>query len=595
MRVPDAALAGLARAAPGLVMALMALPVLAGLAGTVLPAMGYLPAAGLDHPSLDAVRGLLATPGLGRAVLLSAGTGLGATALALALAGLALAALLGRGSLGVVRALLVPLLAVPHAAMAFGLAALVQPSGIVARLLSPWATGWHVPPDLLVVGDVNGIALTLGLAVKEAPFLLLLLLGALPGADAEARLLCARTLGHGRGRGFLVAVWPGLYPQVRLGVWAVLVYAASNLDMALVLGPTAPPPLAVLALRAARDPDLAGRAVAAAASLLQLAVVVGLALGWWLGERVGALALRRVALAGPAAPTRQEAGLKAVGLTVTGQAIGQSIGQVAAWLPVGVGLTALLGLLVWSVAGPWPFPAAWPATLTGRTWAEAGPSLGAPLAATLGLGALSSTLATALAVLCLEREARSGRRPGPAWLAVLAAPLLVPGLSFLFGLSVLLIATGLDGSAVAVLGGHFLMVMPYAYLSLAGPWRAFDRRLALVAATLGAGPARVLLGVRLPVLLPSLAATLALGVAVSAAQYLPTLLLSAGRLPTLTTETLALASGGDRRVIGATAALQALVPLGAFALGLAVPGLWRARFGRQGFGWFGVRRPRIVR
>ena len=35
-----------------------------------------------------------------------------------------------------------PLLAVPHAAAAFGLAFLIAPSGMLARLVSPELTGW---------------------------------------------------------------------------------------------------------------------------------------------------------------------------------------------------------------------------------------------------------------------------------------------------------------------------------------------------------------------------------------------------------------------------------------------------------------------
>ena len=59
--------------------------------------------------------------------------------------------------------LLVPFLATPHAAMAIGLAFLIAPSGWIARALSPWATGWTLPPDVATVHDPAGIALILGL------------------------------------------------------------------------------------------------------------------------------------------------------------------------------------------------------------------------------------------------------------------------------------------------------------------------------------------------------------------------------------------------------------------------------------------------
>src|SRR3546814_3106133 len=42
------------------------------------------------------------------------------------------------------RAAMAPLIAVPHAAVALGLAFLIAPSGWLVRLVSPWATGWGI-------------------------------------------------------------------------------------------------------------------------------------------------------------------------------------------------------------------------------------------------------------------------------------------------------------------------------------------------------------------------------------------------------------------------------------------------------------------
>jgi putative thiamine transport system permease protein len=64
----------------------------------------------------------------------------------------------------------------------------------------------------------------------------------------------------------------------------------------------------------------------------------------------------------------------------------------------------------------------------------------------------------------------------------------------------------------------------------------------------------------------SLAATAAIGFAVSIGQYLPTLLLGGGRIVTLTTEAVALSSGGNRRIVGAYAIAQAFWPALAFVL-----------------------------
>ena len=75
---------------------------------------------------------------------------------------------------------------------------------------------------------------------------------------------------------------------------------------------------------------------------------------------------------------------------------------------------------------------------------------------------------------------------------------------------------------------------------------------------------------------------LAIGIAVSIGQYLPTLLIGAGRVPTLTTEAVALSAGGDRRALAVAATLQAMLPFVAFWIALAVPSfLARHRRGMQ--------------
>src|SRR5690606_32302434 len=119
-----------------------------------------------------------------------------------------------------VRHLLSPLLSVPHAAAAFGLAFLIAPSGMIARLVSPELTGWMRPPDLLIVHDRLGLSMIAGLVVKEVPFLLLVALAALPQLRLTETRRLAASLGYGRIAGFLYLGWPAVYRQIRLAVFA---------------------------------------------------------------------------------------------------------------------------------------------------------------------------------------------------------------------------------------------------------------------------------------------------------------------------------------------------------------------------------------
>ncbi len=125
---------------------------------------------------------------------------------------------------------------------------------------------------------------------------------------------------------------------------------------------------------------------------------------------------------------------------------------------------------------------------------------------------------------------------------------------------------------------HLVFVTPYVFLSLSDAWRAFDRRYEAIAAGLGKGRWTVLFSVRLPLLSRAVLTAFAVGFAVSIGLYLPTVLIGAGRIVTITTEAVALASSGDRRIIGVYAFLQMLLPLAGFAIATLVPALlWRKR------------------
>jgi putative thiamine transport system permease protein len=226
---------------------------------------------------------------------------------------------------------------------------------------------------------------------------------------------------------------------------------------------------------------------------------------------------------------------------------------------------------LWSLAGAWRFPDAWPERWSAAIWMAQAPRVAPTVATTAAVGCLSTAAAMFLSLACLENEARRGVRPGGRALWLLYAPLLVPQIAFLFGVQIALVRLELDGTLLAVAWTHLVFVLPYAFLSLADPFRALDPRYALGAAALGASPARVFLTLKLPMLLRPILIAAAVGFAVSVGQYLATLFPGAGRIATLTTEAVTLAGGSDRRIVGATAVLQAALPLLVYGAALLVP------------------------
>ncbi|MEQ9346262.1 MAG: ABC transporter permease subunit [Thalassospira sp.] len=549
---------------PILTIVIMIGPVSAGLIGTLLPAFGILPALGGNNPSLDAWAALFAQPGLDQSIRLPLINGLAATLISVVIVLLFCAAWQGTAVFRMMQRVLSPILSVPHATAAFGLAFLIAPSGWIARVVAQFA-GWDRPVDVAIVNDPLGMAMVAGLVAKEIPFLFLMTLAALPQAETERTAQITATLGYGRIAGWFKASLPRIYPQIRLPILAVLAYSTSVVDVAMILGPTTPAPLAVRILGWLSDPDLAYRFMASSAAVLQLLIVI-VAMGTWIiGEKIVGITGRHWAEDGHR--FKRDDGLRRFSAVLAGIAAGTVI-------------LGLVILLVWSIAGFWAFPDILPRNFSFRLWVREFDMIGTSLWVTLLIGIPAVLIAVALVLGCLENEIRIGHRPGRGAIWLIYVPLLVPQISFMFGLQVFFTLIGLERTLYAVVLAHLVFVLPYVYLSLSDPFRAVDPRYGQTALCLGASPNRVFWQVRLPLLTRAVLTTMAVGLAVTVGQYLPTLLIGAGRFATVTTEAVALASGGDRRMIGIYGLLQMVLPFAGFVCALLIPAvLFRHRRG----------------
>jgi putative thiamine transport system permease protein len=542
---PVMSLRALLRFFPPLTVVLFAGPVIVGVCGTLLPAFGYLPAAGGAHLSLDPWRALFADPSLLHALRRSIGSGFAASLLALLLAFVIAAAWHGTAAQARVQRALLPVLGIPHAAFAIGFGLLIAPSGWLVRIVAI-VTGAAQPPDIALVQDPWCVALTIALVCKETPFLLLMVSAALPQLPADRILAVTRTLGYGRIAGWFFGLAPLVYRQIRLPVLAVLVYSLSVVDVAIVLGPTNPPTFAVVLLTWFQAPDARLKA-AAGAMLLTVLVVLSIAC-WFILESGAARLFSHLTQSG--VRRRRERGIVFL-------AVGGAGGLVA------VTMLAPVLLLVWSMAAEWPFPHVLPYGPSPEVWRNYRPEIIDALANTIVIAIASTIIGLILVIGCLENEVYRGAS-GRA-LSLIYTPLLVPQVGFLFGLQIVFVLADLDATMAAVIAAHLAFVVPYLFLTLGDPYRHLDPRYARIAATLGASPWRILWRIRLPLLGRAIAVATAVGFSVSVGQYLATLLPGAGRIETVTTAAVALSSGGDRRVTAAFATAQTLLPLMAFA------------------------------
>jgi putative thiamine transport system permease protein len=522
-----------------------------------LPIAAALPVALWQGLDAGAWRALLQEPQTGRALALSVQSALASTLAATSLALWLVTHLYGTALWSRVVRALGPMLALPHAAFAIGLALLVMPAGLIARMLAA-PLGWTSPPDWPTVNDPHGVGLMLVLVAKELPFLLwnLVALLARPELALQLRgwLASARTMGYRDSAAWARVLWPLLLPRLAWPLLAVLAYSLTVVDLALIVGPASPPTLAVLAWQSLQDGDPARNAEGAAAAVLLALVLAALVTAIALAAWVVGRAWRRVSTDGARAPLRARRPWAARGV----------------WHAVlGLYLAVALLIALSSLTGVWTFPSLLPQSWSVGAWQQVRESVGAVLLSA-GLGVAATFCALVLVLLWFEATpARWDRRVMP----LVLAPLVIPPLLLLTGLYTLALPLRLDGSLGGLVWVHVLAALPYVFVALAPAWRSFDPRYEHTALALGRSRAAFWWRVKGPLLAAPLTAALAVGFAVSVAQYLPTQFIGAGRHATVTTEAVTLASGGQRHTAAAFAALQALLP----AIGFGLAAWWARR------------------
>lgn len=135
----------------------------------------------------------------------------------------------------------------------------LAPAGLADRLVG------GALPDL--VRDRFGIGIVLVSTWKEAPFLTLL---ALTAWDEQVvrREEAAATLGAGVWQRRRHVVWPAVRTPLAIGSLVASSFVLGSFEIPLVVGPTSPPMLSVLALQQTRVGSLTGTAVASATLLV---------------------------------------------------------------------------------------------------------------------------------------------------------------------------------------------------------------------------------------------------------------------------------------------------------------------------------------
>ena len=568
---------------------LLCIPVLAGLVGVIFPALGYFPAIGANAFSTQVFATLFDLPDIWQMMWLSLFTGIGSTLLAVIAAFCILATFYQSSLLGKIQGVLSPFLVFPHAAAAISLLFVVSPSGIFAatttRLNAYFSHAFATPfvneisemalpaaNDGTLLYDGLGLSILIALSLKELPFILLMTLSVMSQPLVKKKLTgyvkVGTALGYSPTASFFKLVLPTIFSQIKLPFLAVLVFATSNVEIPLILGPNNPSTLAVAIMHWFNHIDLSMRLLASSAAVVQVAVSA-VAVVLFLGiERLVAYTGKRSLSGGNR--YFADTALRACGFTVM---------AVYIILICAVVYT----VVVYSFAKQWHFPLLLPERLTLLHWNTATSALTTPLINTLLLGVLVSTTSLVLVLFTLESEQLKPARvvASNAFSVSLFLPLLVPGVAFLYGLVWFQQLVFQNAVWFHTYIAHMVYVVPYVFLSMAVAYRKFDNRYAMVAQSLGKTPWQVFYHVKLPSLFSAIMVASALGLAISFSQYLPTLLASGGTLPTVTTEAVASVSGSSTRLTAVYVIIQAVMPLIGFMIAWYMPAVATRRRSRQ--------------
>ncbi|GAD89424.1 putative ABC transporter permease protein [Vibrio halioticoli NBRC 102217] len=525
-----------------LVVVVCVLPTIPGMLGVVSSSLSFIPPLGMSSISLTGFEHVFAWNGVWRSIALTLFSAIVSSYLACLISFAVLQRCWNTRWWQKIELSLSPLLSIPHVAFAIGFAFLFDPTGLGVRLVHSLfghdlnqASAHELA---LLIHDPYALGLVIMLAFKEVPFLLLMSIPVLKQLNIEKTEKITASMGYNRTQMWWKSIFVQWLVKLRFPMLAVLAYSLSVVDVALIVGPTNPPTFAVLVWQWFNDPDLSllPRASAGAIVLFiiaSLVMVFARVVEWTICKW---------------ARSWQVSGRQ--GTSLPGKSLFTSmLFLTGVMLPL---------MMLWSVAHRWRFPDLLPSRYSLRFWEYEWSGIISTIQQSLSLALVSGTIAVLLALIAHEYRIRY-RWQIPGY--IIAIPMLIPQLSVLFGLQVTTLFIGGDNHWLWVCWAHLFFAFPFVYLSLDGPWRSYNEAMTRVALSLGKTPFSVFVKVKLPLMLPAILFAWAVAISVSLSQYLPTLVLGAGRISTLTTEAVALSSGFDRRVTAIYALWQALLPL----------------------------------
>ena len=528
-----------------LLSGVLIVPITFGILGFLLPSFGYFPILDKHQFNLDYFYVSSNVPGISKSIILSFFTGFLSTVLALFFSQLIILSIFQSRVFSFIKTIISPLLALPHVTMAIGLLFIFSPSGLLLRIFSPWLTGFERPPNIFIIPDDYGFFLILGLVLKEIPFFILVSISAIEQFGARKFFNLGKSLQHTTFSVWCVLLFPLIYHRIRLIVFIVIAFAASVVDMSLLLAPSTPSTLAIQILQNYQSSEPKSLFIASNLALIQLLVILKLFLIWFLLEKL--LSNKYLFTFLVNAVSYKSNLIKYFTFTLI------LILSILSFLTI-------ISSFLWGLGGNWYFPNLLPKNISFEVLTIFFNENKSLILISVFVPLIVSILSCLIVTLWVELTESLNKR-NQFLEGLIFLPLLIPQISFLIGMQSFLIPLNFHNFLLPLIIVELFYVIPYSFIILAPSFRAISKDILKVASSLGKNRFERLILVKIPMIMPTFLLSIAIGMLVSFALYTPVYFIGAGRVTTLTVETLNLSLSGAKRDLGVATIFQIIIPI----------------------------------
>lgn len=524
---------------------LLTVPILFGLLGFLLPSFGYFPILDKYDFNLNYFYLSFAIPGITKSIILSFFTGFISTLLALFFSQVIILYIFQTKFYQFLKTIISPLLALPHVTMAIGLLFIFSPSGLFFRLFSPWLTGFERPPNFFILPDEYGFFLILGLVLKEIPFFILVSMSAIEQFGAKKFLNVGKSLQHSTFSVWCILLFPLIYKRIRLIIFIVIAFAASVLDMSLLLAPSTPSTLAIRILQYYQSSETDSLFIASNLALIQLFVIVILLLMWLLLEKL--VSNKFVFTYLVRACSYKNSFIKYFIFSLI-------------LILLALSLLTIISSFLWGLGGNWFFPNLLPTSINIEIFVKFFNENKSIILISIFIPLIVSLLSCLIVILWVELT-ESFNKKYYYFESFIFLPLFIPQISFLIGIQSFLILLNFSNFFIPLIIVELFYVIPYSFIILAPSFREIKKDIIKVAASLGKNRFERLIFIKIPIIMPTFLLSIAIGMLVSFALYTPVYFIGAGRVTTLTVEALNLALSGAKKDLGVATIFQIIIPI----------------------------------